>query len=224
MCERSDSCDSVPDYRVYETKDGRLVNPTLHIEYPNRPLKDKKLFDGYLLKKNNTSASESSSASEASSTSESSSESSQTRTSSTCSNHHHPKTERPTMITETELNKTKYFGPSTKETINKKLKANDFMIFSSLRDSASTSEIAATADPSKLPLLLAYRSSNDKIYYLPIKHEKSRWWIEFPNGNEKTDFSSIQNLVNHYYTYQYMDIKTGTIEMFPLNLLENDSQ
>uniref|UniRef100_A0A914PPA2 SH2 domain-containing protein n=1 Tax=Panagrolaimus davidi TaxID=227884 RepID=A0A914PPA2_9BILA len=218
MCERSDSCDSMPDYRVYETKDGRLVNPTLHIEYPNRPLKDKKLYDGYLLKNNNTSASESSSVS----SSVSSSESSQTRTSSTCSNQHHPKTERPTMIT--ELNKTKYFGTATKETINKKLKANDFMIFTSLPDSASTSEIVAAADPSKLPLLLAYRSSNDKIYYLPIKHEKSRWWIEFPNGNEKTDFSSIQNLVNHYYTYQYMDVETGTIEMFPLNLLENDSQ
>uniref|UniRef100_A0AC34FW44 Uncharacterized protein n=2 Tax=Panagrolaimus sp. ES5 TaxID=591445 RepID=A0AC34FW44_9BILA len=49
MRERQRS-QSPPTYQVYETKDGRLVNRTLQVQWPNHSIGNKKLFDGYILK------------------------------------------------------------------------------------------------------------------------------------------------------------------------------
>uniref|UniRef100_A0A7E4VD01 SH2 domain-containing protein n=1 Tax=Panagrellus redivivus TaxID=6233 RepID=A0A7E4VD01_PANRE len=180
-----------PTYRVFETKDGRLVNKDLGVEWPRHPPSGQRIFDGYVVNNNRGTA-------------------------------NYPDTppgdsnlipSPPESVT-TARDSQRYIGPATLATVNKRLRKNDFIVF---YPEPSTEDDL----PVEVPLLLAYRSTHNKVYYLPIRREHRRWYVELPMARRpQHTFSNISQLIKHYLTYGFLDPGTGSIEIFPINLLE----
>uniref|UniRef100_A0A914QER8 GS beta-grasp domain-containing protein n=1 Tax=Panagrolaimus davidi TaxID=227884 RepID=A0A914QER8_9BILA len=202
---------SPPTYQVCETKDGRLINKTLNIVYPNQPAGTKKLFDKYIWKQQplqalppapSTAATAKGAVSSASTLS-------------------YPTTDSFTFTTSasSDLDTTKFIGPATLETVNKKLLSNDFIIFYALPDIKSSTDDNDL--PSNLPLRIAFQSTNGKTYYLPIKRKEHQWRIKFPNGKKSKGFLTIQKLIEHCYSFGYLNPLTGSCDMFPSHLLDS---
>ena len=74
-----------------------------------------------------------------------------------------------------------------------------------------------------MPLLMAYKSSHGKIYYLPIKREQHKWFICLPTGNNPVSFRHMQDLIDHYYTYGFIDQNNKKVDLFRLKMLENSA-
>uniref|UniRef100_A0A914QYK4 Uncharacterized protein n=1 Tax=Panagrolaimus davidi TaxID=227884 RepID=A0A914QYK4_9BILA len=162
---------SPPTYQVCETKDGRLINKTLNMVYPNQSPKTKKLFDGYIWKQQPRPQSLPPAPPSAVPTTKAAASSTSTLS--------YPTTDSFTFTTSTssDLDTTKYIGPATLETVNKKLLSNDFIIFYALLDIKPSTDDNDL--PSNLPLRIAFQSTNGKTYYLPIKRQEHQWRIKF---------------------------------------------
>uniref|UniRef100_A0AC34RLE0 Uncharacterized protein n=1 Tax=Panagrolaimus sp. JU765 TaxID=591449 RepID=A0AC34RLE0_9BILA len=111
----------------------------------------------------------------------------------------------------------RFIGPATLAEVNERLRQQDFLIFYPIPD-ISIDELRV-----EVPLLMAYRSHANKIYYLPIRKERHLWYVILPFGRH-IGFTSMSQLIQHYLVYGFFDKETNQIEIFPLNLLEGPAQ
>ena len=93
-----------------------------------------------------------------------------------------------------------YIGAATLSEVNIKLREHDFVIFYPLPDIRNGGDLQQN-----ISLTMGYSTSNGKVYYLPIKCEHQRWYIELQDGQRQITFGTIQNLVEYYLTYGLVD-------------------
>ncbi|CAD5223049.1 unnamed protein product [Bursaphelenchus okinawaensis] len=75
--------------------------------------------------------------------------------------------------------------------------------------------------PAELPMYLAYKDSNERMYHFPIIHGPDglgglQWSVQTPFDMPNATCSSLSKLLEHYGIYSFVVPDTGDIEVFPI--------
>ncbi|KJH53743.1 hypothetical protein DICVIV_00172 [Dictyocaulus viviparus] len=79
---------------------------------------------------------------------------------------------------------------------------------------------------------MAYKNSENVAFHFPLTCRKTKdndgtmltnWRVEYGDSNPK-EFPCLSALVRYYQVFSYYDIRTGTIEAFPIWTNSNDDR
>ncbi|CAD5223392.1 unnamed protein product [Bursaphelenchus okinawaensis] len=75
--------------------------------------------------------------------------------------------------------------------------------------------------PAELPMYLAYKDQNEKMYHFPIVQGTVglaglQWSLKIPFNMPKVTCSSLSKLLQHYENYSFVVLGTGFTEAFPV--------
>jgi hypothetical protein len=107
-----------------------------------------------------------------------------------------------------------FVGAETKKSVVKYLtKPGDFRLYYKM----STTKIVLY-----LPLMIAYKASDGKIYNYPVKRSEHKNWHVLASGRTICSFSSLSALIRYHKIYSYINPKTGQIDTFPIDAESHD--